>query len=52
MSFIGLSGDKEGVLPYKVDGNLSVGCDFVSSLQDVFAREREREREIMIDASL
>jgi len=33
--FVCLSSDKGGALPNK-DGNLSVGSDFVSFLQDVF----------------
>jgi len=36
--FVCLSSDKGGALPHK-DSNLSVGSDFVSFLQDVFARE-------------
>ena len=44
--FVCLSSDKGGALPHK-DGNLSVGSDFVSFLQDVFWRERE----IMIAAT-
>ena len=33
--FVCLSSDKGGALPHK-DGNLSVGSDFISFLQDVF----------------
>ena len=39
--FVCLSGDKGGALPNK-DGNLSVGSDFVSFLQDVF-EERDND---------
>jgi len=39
--FVCLSSDKGGALPHK-DGNVSVGSDFVSFLQDVF-EERDND---------
>ena len=39
--FVCISSDKGGALPHK-DGNLSVGSDFVSFLQDVF-EERDND---------
>ena len=39
--FVCFSSDKGGALPHK-DGNLSVGSDFVSFLQDVF-EERDND---------
>jgi len=39
--FVCLSSDKGGTPPHK-DGNLSVGSDFVSFLQDVF-EERDND---------
>ena len=48
--FVCLSGDKGGALPIK-DGNLSVGSDFVSFLQDVF-EERDNDYCNMEDLQL